>query len=603
MTVNRIAGTLAADTLNGTARADLIEGAAAGLTTAAPVSFATVASSLGRALFAAAAPGESGALLVLDKVGVIRRVDTATGSVQPFLDIRAHVNASGEQGLLGLAHHPDFAENGLFYVFFSNLAGDTVLREYRMDPADPGRVLLSSARDLLVVPQPGTATNHKAGWIGFGPDGKLYLATGDGGGGGDPLGTGQDPSDLLGSILRLDVASDGFPADPARNYAIPADNPFATGGGAPEVWAYGLRNPFRNSFDQGTGTLWIADVGQGRREEINLGAAGANYGWSDFEGSITYPGGTPATPPPGATFPAFEYVHDAGDRSVTGGYVYRGTATGLQGKYVFGDFVSGRIWALRDANGNGVLESSERRLLTETAIGPFQLTSFAEDAEGQLYAITLDGRLLRINTGAATRPLDGADTINAAGGDDRVFAGSGNDSVLGGLGDDLLSGMEGNDTLLGGAGDDTLAGGDGQDVLAGGAGNDLLMGGAGNDRLLGGDGNDVLSGGAGSDVLSGGAGADRFRWAGASESPVSAPSDRVADFSRAEGDVLDLSGLVTGQLTFIGSGSFAATGGQVRVLAAGVNTRVEVSLDGGPADFTALVLGFAGALVAEDFWL
>ncbi len=375
MAVNRIQGTLAGESLGSTSRDDLILGAAPGLVTAAPAGLTQVGSGLGALVFGTAAPGEGGRLHLLDRNGLMLGFDPATGRSETLLDIRAEVNTGGERGLLGLAFHPDHAQNGLFYVFFSNLAGDTVLREYRMEE---GSVVAGSARTLLTVPQPGFS-NHKAGWIGFGPDGMLYLATGDGGGGGDPLGTGQNPNDLLGAILRIDVDRDGFAGDAARNYAIPDGNPFTAGGGAPEVWAYGLRNPYRNGFDAGTGELWIADVGQDRREEINIGAPGANFGWNSYEGTLTYPGGAPAgTLPPGITGPVFDYSRDAGDRSVTGGYVHRGPDSGLHGSYVFGDFISGRIWALRDLDGDGTLEAGERSVLP-TAVS--RLTSFAEDAE------------------------------------------------------------------------------------------------------------------------------------------------------------------------------------------------------------------------------
>jgi len=272
---------LAAETLAGSDAADLIYGAAPALVSSATPAFSTVATGLGALVFATAAPGDATTLHLVDRTGVVRALDLATGTARTVLNIAAQVESGGEQGLLGLAFHPDFALNRKLYVFVSLDDGDRiapqVLREYVM--AADGMVDVATARDLLTVPQT-PYDNHKGGWIGFGPDGMLHIATGDGGGGGDPLRTGQDPNDLLGSILRIDVDADGFPADPTRNYAIPADNPFVASGGAPEVWAYGLRNPWRDSFERGTGTLWIADVGQGRREEVSLGTAGGNHGWS-----------------------------------------------------------------------------------------------------------------------------------------------------------------------------------------------------------------------------------------------------------------------------------------------------------------------------------
>lgn len=599
---NLLEGSLGADSLRGTGRDDLILGTDPALVTTTAPTMQQVASGLGTAVFATAMPGDAGRLLVVDKAGVIRNLDVATGQVQTFLNISAQVNAAGEQGLLGLAFHPDFHRNGKFYVFFSNQAGDTVLREYRMDPANPGAPLPSSARDLLTVPQPGDFTNHKAGWIGFGPDGMLHIATGDGGGGGDPLNTGQNPNDLLGAILRIDVDGDDFPADPSRNYAIPADNPFASGsGGAPEVWAYGLRNPYRAGFDRGTGELWIADVGQGRREEVNIGAPGANYGWPLYEGDLTYPGGAPAGPlPPGITAPVFAYGHDNGDRSVIGGYVHRGPDSGLHGQYVFGDFVSGRIWRMSDTDGDGDLD---RTLLDGSALGAFQLTSLAEDGEGNLYALALNGRLFRILPGTPTGPQDGADTIIAGNGDDRAFGFAGDDRINGGAGNDLLAGMEGNDTLIGHTGADTLSGGAGADLLRGGEGHDLLMGGQGADRLFGDAGDDVLVGGAGADVLAGGAGADIFRWTSVTDSPaIAGQRDRVADFNGAEGDRLDLSALVAGSFAFIGSAPFAPTGAQVRVVEGPNAWRVDVAPNGGPAEMSFIVVS-AAPLTQADFLL
>jgi len=596
--VTEIAGTLAAETLRGTGADDLILGADPALVTSTAPALQQVASGLGTAVFAAAMPGDAGRLLVLDKTGVIRSLDVATGAVQPFLNISAQVSPAGEQGLLGLAFHPDFHANGRFYVFFSNLAGDTVLREYTMDPANPGAPLPGSARDLLTVPQPGGDANHKAGWIGFGADGMLYIATGDGGS--SLASTGQTTNDLLGAILRIDVNGDDFPADAARNYAIPADNPFVAGGGLAEIWAYGLRNPYRAGFDRGTDELWIGDVGQGRREEVDIGAAGANFGWALYEGDLTYPGGTPAGAlPPGITGPVFSYGRDAGDRTVIGGYVHRGPESGLQGQYVFGDFVSGRVWTLSDTDGDGVLERSV--ISDGSLLGGFQLTAFAEDGEGSLFAVAIDGRVFRIQPGAPTGPQDGSDTMIAGQGDDRAFGFAGNDLANGGAGNDLLGGMEGDDSLLGAAGADTLAGGAGNDLLRGGEGKDLLMGGRGIDKLLGDSGDDLLLGGLGADVLYGGLGADIFRWTSVTESTATA-RDRVADFSAAQGDLLDLSALVAGSFAFIGSAAFAATGAQVRVVQGVTASRVDVSLDGGAADMVFVVAGTT-PLMASDFLL
>lgn len=600
--MNEIDGTSGADSLLGTNAADLINGAPPVLQAGAAASFTEIATGLGALVFATAAPGDDGRLFLLTKGGVVRSLDLATGAAQQVVDLSAQINDSGEQGLLGMAFHPDFWTNGKLYLYLTNNAGDMELREYTVDPANQGALLASSMRVLLTVPQPGTATNHKAGWIGFGPDGNLFIATGDGGGGGDPNNTGQDPNDLLGSILRIDVNRDDFPADAGRNYGI-VGGLSAMHFGAPEVWAYGLRNPYRDSFDRGTGDLWIADVGQGRREEINIGDYAANYGWKLYEGDLTYPGGAPAgTLPPGITGPVFTYNRDAGDRSVIGGYVQRGPESGLTGSYIFGDFESGRIWRLFDANDDGIFQPGERvEIDTGATMGLERLTSFAEDAQGRLYAIGIDGRVLRLDApGAAT--LDGADTIDAGSGDDRVFAGFGNDRVLGGRGANLLSGMEGADTLYGGTLADTLIGGAGDDLLSGAARNDLLMGGAGRDRLNGGSGNDLISGGLGGDVLAGGAGADRFRWSSVADSPRGQPFDRVVDFDGAAGDRLDVSALVAGPFSFIGTAGFAASGAQIRAVPLATATRIEISLDGGPADMLVLIYS-AAPIGAGDFIL
>ena len=584
-----IIGSLAGETLSGTGAGEVIYGASPYAAATAPTLVPVVADGLGDALFALSPPGDGGTLLVVTKSGLVRAVDLATGTVAaaPFLDLSGQISTGGEQGLLGMAFRPDYASNGRFYIQVSNLACDSEVREYRVDPAQPDRAIAGSGRVLLTIDQPAFQ-NHKGGWIGFDATGRLLIATGDGGGGGDPLGTGQDPNDLLGSILRIDIDADGFPGDPTRNYAIPADNPFASGiGGAPEVWAYGLRNPFRDSVDRATGTLWIGDVGQGAREEVNLGAPGANYGWALYEGNAPFPPDA-VRDPTGLTFPIFDYSHAQGDRTVIGGYVHRGPETGLQERYVFGDFVSGNIWTLADADGDG---SWTREFLGN--VGGFTLTSFAEDAEGRLYAVTRGGALYRIEAGAPSGPVDGADDISAGGGDDRIFAGAGGDLVRGGRGDDLLNGMEGNDTLLGASG---------QDTLIGGGGADLLRGGEGGDELLGGLGADTLRGEAGADRLWGGLGADRFVYHAFADSTANA-TDRILDFNGAAGDRIVLAALVPGAFDFIGAAAFTGGDGpQVRAVFDGALTRVEASATGAGIDL-AVELEGRPALTAADFIL
>ena len=231
-----------------------------------------LASGLTQPLFATAPPGDLDRLFVVEKTGAIRILDLTGGSVlpTPFLDVSSQISAAGESGLLGLAFDPGFAGNGFFYVNLVNRSGDTEIRGYHVSSSNP-HVADPGASLVITIDQPGF-TNHKAGWLGFGPDGYLYAALGDGGGAGDPLGSGQDIESLLGKMLRLDVSADAFPADPNRNYASPADNPFVGIAGADEVWALGLRNPWRASFDRATGELFIADVGQGTWEEIDIGA-------------------------------------------------------------------------------------------------------------------------------------------------------------------------------------------------------------------------------------------------------------------------------------------------------------------------------------------
>jgi len=345
-----------------------------------------VASGFNRPIFVTHAPDDASRLFVVEQPGYIRIIDAASGAVLPdaFLDIDAIVSGGtgGETGLLGLAFSPDYADSGRFFVVYTNNTGGlaTVLAEYRVDPENPDRADASSGRPLLRIPQP--FANHNGGWLGFGPDGYLYMSSGDGGDGNDPHNNGQNPHTLLGAMLRLDVS------DPEQDYEIPPDNPFTDGAeGAPEVWAYGLRNPWRPSFDRATGDLWIADVGQGAREEINFQPAsspgGENYGWRCREGFIATPGITGCENAGPFVDPVHDYTRSLGC-SVTGGYVYRGCALGAayRGLYFFGDYCSGRIWTLDPA-------SPATR--TQRLSGANSLTSFGEDAAGELYYTVLNG--------------------------------------------------------------------------------------------------------------------------------------------------------------------------------------------------------------------
>jgi glucose/arabinose dehydrogenase len=312
---------------------------------------------------------------------------------QPFLDLRGQISSGGERGLLSTAFHPRYGENGLFFVDYTNPQGDTVIARYHVS-SDPNRADPASARTLLTIAQP--FANHNGGQLQFGPDGYLYVGMGDGGSANDPACRAQKGDTLLGKLLRLDVDQN---ADTPPYYGIPPDNPFR-GPGDPldEIWADGLRNPWRFSFDRSNGELWIADVGQGAREEVDFqpptSNGGENYGWKVMEGascagSEACPAGTPPCHAAAFIDPVLEYNHNP-HCSITGGYVYRGAQVPqLLGAYVFGDLCSGAMWAaFRQGNGSSLVVRS----LPFTAP---QLTTFGEDDAGELYAATLGGQVYR----------------------------------------------------------------------------------------------------------------------------------------------------------------------------------------------------------------
>ena len=328
-------------------------------------------------------PDGTDRLFVLEQPGVIRVIENGSLLPEPFLDIQDRVGSSGnEQGLLGMDFHPNYAENGFFYINYTDRNGDTVIARYNAVSGSPNQADPGSESVLLRVDQP--YPNHNGGGMLFGPDGYLYMSLGDGGSGGDPRGNAQSLNTLLGKILRVDVNS-GEP------YAIPQDNPYANGGGEPEIWAYGLRNPWRFSFDRLTGDLYIADVGQNQWEEIDFYAAGdpagANFGWDFREGSNPFEG----QPPAGLELidPVYEYTHAEGC-SVTGGYVYRGQdLPEFRGVYIFSDFCSGRVWGLlRGADG-----SWQSQELYQTGMN---VTSFGEDSRGEIYLIDQDSGVYRL---------------------------------------------------------------------------------------------------------------------------------------------------------------------------------------------------------------
>ncbi len=339
-----------------------------------------------------APPDGSGRLFVLEQAGIIRVFsdDEDASDAPVFLDIRDRVNDRGnEEGLLGLAFHPRFSDNGLFFLDYT--ASDprrTVVSGFRLEPMDPTRADPGSESVVLEVGQP--YSNHNGGQLAFGPDGYLYIGLGDGGSGGDPQGNGQNRGTLLASILRIDVDSPSG----GRAYGIPADNPFAGNGQGyrEEIFAYGLRNPWRFSFDPSTGELWAGDVGQNRIEEIDLIEAGRNYGWNIMEGSSCYEprAGCDRT---GLTLPVAEYSHDLGI-SVTGGFVYRGSGVAaLEGRYVYGDFGSGRIWTL-DA---GTPDAPQVQELLHTGLN---ISSFGLDNAGEILICAFDGKIHRLVPGS-----------------------------------------------------------------------------------------------------------------------------------------------------------------------------------------------------------
>ena len=342
-------------------------------------------------VFVTGAGTGDGRLYVVEQGGRIRVVGP-DGSIapDPFLDISGRLSAGGERGLLGLAFHPSYASDGRFYVDYTDTDGNTVISEMRRSAASPLVADPASERVLLRIDQP--YPNHNGGMLAFGPDGDLYVGMGDGGSGGDPEDRARDTGSLLGKILRIDV---DHPSTGAA-YGIPATNPYASGaGGRPEIWARGVRNPWRFSFDRTTGDLWIGDVGQSSWEEVDrLTAAagsgrGAHLGWRLVEGRACYdpPAGCEIA---GLTAPIAVYGHDAGC-AVTGGYVYRGaTSPALAGAYLFGDYCSGRIWAL-DAAGPDVQEPA---LLLESG---HAIATFGQGDDGELYvADVASGELFHV---------------------------------------------------------------------------------------------------------------------------------------------------------------------------------------------------------------
>lgn len=541
MPVMQTVGNDGANTITGGAGDDLIYGFDPnGPQANVPsISATLIANGLFAPVFATAPPGRADLLFLIEKEGMVKVVDL-TGSATTaslVLNLQSQINFTGERGLLGMAFDPNFAANG--YVYFALNAGDDGASEiwrFTVNTSDPTQINLASKQVVMSVQQEIT-DNHKGGWIGFGPDGMLYWGLGDGGDANDPHRNSQNPDVLLGKMLRIDPYHDSFPTDAEQNYAIPADNPFVNAAGRDEIYALGLRNPWRPSFDRATGDLYIADVGQVAFEEINIGASGANYGWRRYEANQeNFPADTITIGT--LTYPIFSYDRTVG-QSITGGYIYRGASDGLQGQYFFADFSQGKIFTMQKVSSTYVVTDRTSQIVTNigTVTNP---SSFAEDGKGNLYVVSINGQIFKLTPNATSADI--GDTLSGGAGNDSLFGGAGDDVLEGGSGADALNGGDGNDWVrydtaatfisvdmerpgfaFGDAQGDTynsierIGGTAFGDAFRGDAfanqffgfgGADQLNGRGGNDVLDGGDGNDTLEGGAGADTLIGGAGID-----------------------------------------------------------------------------------------------
>jgi glucose/arabinose dehydrogenase len=344
------------------------------------LSLSKVAGGLSSPVFATNAGDGSGRLFIVEQGGRIRILQGGVVLATPFLDIHTKISKGGERGLLGLAFHPDYVANGKFYIYYTDIRGRIAIAVYHRSTGDPNRASATGSV-LLRISKP--YSNHNGGTVAFGPDGYLYLGTGDGGGAGDPGNRAQSLSSLLGKLLRINVNG----RTPARPYIIPRSNPYVGKAGLDQIWARGLRNPWRFSFDSAKGDLWTGDVGQNRYEEIDRSTAASgggratNYGWRVVEGNACY---RPASGcnKSGKKIPLAVYGHSKGC-SVTGGYVYRGTEyPALVGGYLFADFCTGRIWAV---NAAGAARQTPRQLLDST----LSISSFGQAEDGSLYVTDL----------------------------------------------------------------------------------------------------------------------------------------------------------------------------------------------------------------------
>jgi len=373
----------------------------------AAMSLRRVGAGFTQPLYVAGIPGTD-RVVILQKAGRARVLNPQNGAIDSvdFLDVTAQVSTDSERGLSGMAFSPGFAADRTLYINLTNLAGATLIRRYRMFTGSSTQVDPSTADVILTISQP--FSNHNGGWMGFSNDGLLYIPTGDGGSGGDPLYNAQTATSLLGKVLRLDVSGDDFPADANQDSRIPAGNAFRGGnGGAPEILALSLRNPFRASVDADTGDLIMEDVGQNATEEINRlrpGGVGTNFAWNLREGTQPYNGGANSS---GFAPPVAEYSHGTGPsqaRSVTGGYIYRGPISPIHNHYIFGDFISGNVSAVPDTSllpGQTLASSAFNRLnpqLVPDAGTLSQITGFGLDTQGRLCIVTFGGNVFRIES-------------------------------------------------------------------------------------------------------------------------------------------------------------------------------------------------------------
>ena len=397
----------------------LVAGACLGSTPApGQVRLAVLAGGFSAPLFATHAPGDPARVYVVEQgslgTGRLKSYNRLTGATATVLTL-SDLRTGGERGFLGLAFHPDYPVSPYIYLYTSvSRAGttgdhDTLIRRFTMINPD----LADAGSQFNIARFNQDFSNHNGGWMGFGPDGYLYIGSGDGGSGGDPNNRAQDLGSPLGKMLRIDVNSDDFPADANRNYRIPASNPFVGQAGVfEEIWAYGLRNPWRCSFDRETGDLYMGDVGQNAIEEVDYqhtsSAGGENYGWRVLEGTTCYDntqtGGNPPCSEPGLVPPVVQYGHGSlahQGNSITGGYVYRGPSPSLQGIYFYGDYVNDRVWSLRVDRDTGLFIAGTYTDWTTTlnsslGITLTSITSFGEDFEGNLLIVTGGGTVYTV---------------------------------------------------------------------------------------------------------------------------------------------------------------------------------------------------------------